>query len=129
VVTWERVVELACELPEVEVGPSWGRPALKVRGKTFAGTSRHEGAIWIRCDPTSALAAGSPACCAGHDDFRRVELSTRDYARRGYGGRSPPTPNDRAAQYDASYATASDGSRGVRRETTWETPSGPMVTP
>jgi hypothetical protein len=50
VVTWERVVELACELPEVEVGPSWGRPALKVRGKTFAGTSRHEGAIWIRCD-------------------------------------------------------------------------------
>jgi hypothetical protein len=49
-VTWERVVELASELPEVEVAPSWGRPALKVRGKAFAGTSRHEGAIWIRCD-------------------------------------------------------------------------------
>jgi hypothetical protein len=51
VVTWERVVELARELPEVEEGLSWRRPALKVRGKTFAGLStRHEGAMWARCD-------------------------------------------------------------------------------
>ncbi len=48
--TWERVVELARELPEVEESTSWGRPSLKVRGKAFAGTSREPGAIWARCD-------------------------------------------------------------------------------
>jgi hypothetical protein len=50
VIAWERVVELGCELPEVEESLSWGRPSLKVRGKTFAGVSREEGAIWVRCD-------------------------------------------------------------------------------
>jgi hypothetical protein len=50
-VTWERVVELAHELPEVEDGVSWGRPVFKVRGKSFAGLStRHDGAAWTRCD-------------------------------------------------------------------------------
>jgi hypothetical protein len=49
-VTWERVVEIARELPEVEESTSWGRPSLKVRGKTFAGLSRQEGAMWTRCD-------------------------------------------------------------------------------
>jgi hypothetical protein len=49
-VTWERVVELAVELPEVEETTSWGAPSFKVRGKTFAGLSRHEGAMWTRCD-------------------------------------------------------------------------------
>lgn len=49
-VTWERVVELAVELPEVEETTSWGAPSFRVRGKTFAGLSRHEGAMWTRCD-------------------------------------------------------------------------------
>jgi hypothetical protein len=49
-VTWERVVELARELPEVEVASSWERAAFKVRGKTFAGSSRHDGAMFARCD-------------------------------------------------------------------------------
>jgi len=50
-VTWERVAELARELPEIEESSSWGKPAFKVGGKTFAGlTTRHEGAIWTRCD-------------------------------------------------------------------------------
>ncbi len=49
-VAWKRVVEMARELPEVDVTTSWGAPAFKVRGKTFAGVSRHEGAIWTRCD-------------------------------------------------------------------------------
>ena len=44
-------MELALELPEVETSTSWGRPAFKVRGKAFAGLSRHEGAVWARCDP------------------------------------------------------------------------------
>jgi hypothetical protein len=48
--TWERVAEIGRELPEVEEAISWRNPCLKVRGKTFAGISRHEGAIWIRCD-------------------------------------------------------------------------------
>ncbi len=49
--TWERVAELARELPEIEETTSWGKPSFKVRGKTFAGLStRHEGAIWARCD-------------------------------------------------------------------------------
>ncbi len=49
-VTWERVAELALELPEVEASTSWERPSFRVRGKAFAGASRHEGAMWARCD-------------------------------------------------------------------------------
>ena len=50
-VTWERVAELARELPEIEEGTSWGKPSFAVRGKKFAGLStRHEGAMWTRCD-------------------------------------------------------------------------------
>jgi hypothetical protein len=50
VVTWEEVRALALALPEVEESTSYGRPAFKVRGKAFAGESRHEGALWARCD-------------------------------------------------------------------------------
>ena len=49
-VSWDDVRELALALPEVEEGTSWGRPSFAVRGKTFAGLSRHEGAMWARCD-------------------------------------------------------------------------------
>jgi hypothetical protein len=50
-VTWERVAELARELPEIEETTSWGKPSFKVRGKTFAGLStRHAHAMWARCD-------------------------------------------------------------------------------
>ena len=50
-VMWERVSELARELPEIEETTSWGKPSFKVRGKTFAGLStRHDGAVWARCD-------------------------------------------------------------------------------
>jgi len=51
VATWERVAELARELPEVEETTSWGKPSFKVRGKLFAGLStRHKDAMWTRCD-------------------------------------------------------------------------------
>jgi hypothetical protein len=50
VVTWERVVELARELPEVEESTSFGAPTFRVRGKAFAGVSRHPGAMWTRGD-------------------------------------------------------------------------------
>ena len=49
-VTWDEVRALALALPEVEEVTSWRRPAFSVRGKTFAGESRHEGAMWARCD-------------------------------------------------------------------------------
>jgi hypothetical protein len=50
VVAWEQVIELACEFPEVEEGASWGKPTLRVQGRPFAGLSRHDGAMWTRCD-------------------------------------------------------------------------------
>jgi hypothetical protein len=49
-VTWERVAQLALELPEVEASTSYGRRSFAVRGKTFAGASRHDGALFVRCD-------------------------------------------------------------------------------
>ena len=49
-VSWDEVRALALALPEVEEGTSWGRPSFAVCGKTFAGLSRHEGAMWARCD-------------------------------------------------------------------------------
>ena len=49
-VTWERVAELALELPGVGGSSSWDRPAIQVRGTTFAGASRHAGAMFARCD-------------------------------------------------------------------------------
>ena len=50
-VTWQRVAEIARELPEIEETTSWGKPSFAVRGKKFAGLStRHEGAMWTRCD-------------------------------------------------------------------------------
>jgi hypothetical protein len=36
VLDWGDVVEIAGELPEIEVSTSYGRPALKVRGKFVA---------------------------------------------------------------------------------------------
>ncbi len=61
-VTWKQVVALARELPEVEESTSWGRPCVKVRGKAFAGLSRHPGAMWARCDPDERplLVASNP---------------------------------------------------------------------
>ena len=50
-VTWDEVRALALALPEVEEKTSFRSPAFAVRGRTFAGISRHEGAIWTRCDP------------------------------------------------------------------------------
>ena len=49
-VTWEDVVELARELPEIEESTSYGRPALKVRGKFVAAMRTNPDAIVVRCD-------------------------------------------------------------------------------
>lgn len=49
-VTWEQVSRLARELPEVEESTTLDAAVFKVRGKSFAGVSRHAGAMWTRCD-------------------------------------------------------------------------------
>lgn len=49
--SWEDVRRVAHELLEVEEGTSWRQPALRVRGRWFAGLSSHEeGALVLRCD-------------------------------------------------------------------------------
>jgi len=49
-VTWEDVVELGRELPETEESTSYGRPALKVRGKLVAALRTNPDALVVRCD-------------------------------------------------------------------------------
>ena len=49
--TWDDVRAAARRLPETEEGTSWRQPALRVRGKWFAGLSPHEpGGLVLRCD-------------------------------------------------------------------------------
>jgi hypothetical protein len=50
VLSWDDVVEIAGELPEIEVSTSYGRPALKVRGKFVAALRSNPDAIVVRCD-------------------------------------------------------------------------------
>lgn len=45
---WEEFVALAKELPEVEESESYGRPAVKVRGKYMAGLNPKEKAFVFR---------------------------------------------------------------------------------
>jgi hypothetical protein len=62
---WDEVRDLALDLPDVEESTSWGHPALKVRGRWFAGLSPHKeaaGALVLRCDPNERplMLAGQP---------------------------------------------------------------------
>ena len=45
---WPDFVALAKELPDVEESTSWGRPAVKVRGKYMAGHNTDEKAFVFR---------------------------------------------------------------------------------
>ena len=49
-IDWEGLVALAQELPEFEESTSYGRPALKVRGKFFAALRTNPDAIVVKCD-------------------------------------------------------------------------------
>jgi hypothetical protein len=62
---WDEVRDLALDLPDVEESTSWGHPALKVRGRWFAGLSPHKeaaSAVVLRCDPEERplMLAGQP---------------------------------------------------------------------
>lgn len=48
--TWKDVVELGRELPEIEETTSYGRPALKVRGKFVTALRSNPDALVVRCD-------------------------------------------------------------------------------
>jgi hypothetical protein len=50
VLAWEDVVAVARELPEIEETTSYGRPALKVRGKFVAAMRSNPDALVVRCD-------------------------------------------------------------------------------
>jgi hypothetical protein len=48
--SWDDILELAADLPEIENGTSYGTPALKVRGK-FMARLRDEGDVLVvKCD-------------------------------------------------------------------------------
>lgn len=49
-ITWDDLVALARGLPEFEESTSYGRPALKVRGKFFAALRTNPDAVVVRCD-------------------------------------------------------------------------------
>lgn len=48
--TWDDVVALGRELPEIEESTSYGRPALKVRGRFVAALRSDPDALVVRCD-------------------------------------------------------------------------------
>jgi len=48
--TWDDVLELARDLPEIEESTSYGRPALKVRGKFVVALRSDPDALVVRCD-------------------------------------------------------------------------------
>jgi hypothetical protein len=49
-ITWENVLAIGRELPETEESTSYGRPSLKVRGKSFVTIRERPDALVVRCD-------------------------------------------------------------------------------
>jgi hypothetical protein len=49
-IAWPDVVALGQDLPETEESTSYGRPALKVRGKMFVALRSGPDALVVRCD-------------------------------------------------------------------------------
>jgi hypothetical protein len=49
-ISWKDVIALARDLPETEESTSYGRPSLKVRGKSFVTIRERPDALVVRCD-------------------------------------------------------------------------------
>jgi hypothetical protein len=49
--TWDDVVRIGLELPEVEVGTAFGCPALRVRGAFMCRVREDGETLVVRCDP------------------------------------------------------------------------------
>jgi hypothetical protein len=61
--TWDDVVEMGLRLPEVELGTSYGRPALRVRGKGICSLRTDPDALVMRVidlGEREALLQGQP---------------------------------------------------------------------
>jgi hypothetical protein len=52
--TWDDVKRLALALPDVEEGTTWGKPAFKIKGRSFVNPAREEGAIYLPCPDDEA---------------------------------------------------------------------------
>jgi hypothetical protein len=63
--TWDEVIKIAKALPDVEESTSYGTPALKVAGKSFARLrTEAEGGLVLMCgqdEKAALLASGDPA--------------------------------------------------------------------
>lgn len=61
---WDRIVALGLALPGVALGTSYGRPALKVRGKTFACTGKTDDhcVLMLPLDEVELLIESAPEC-------------------------------------------------------------------
>ena len=49
-IAWDDVLALGRELPQTEESTSYGRPSLKVRGKSFVTLRERPDALVVRCD-------------------------------------------------------------------------------
>ena len=52
--TWEDVERLALALPDVERGTTYGKPALKVKGRSFVNPAHEDDAIYLPCPDDEA---------------------------------------------------------------------------
>jgi hypothetical protein len=73
--TWSDVVALGMQLPGSEESTSYGRPALKVRGKLYARLREEGGAITLRATfaERDALIAAAPDVFSVTDHYRNHE--------------------------------------------------------
>jgi hypothetical protein len=49
-ITWDDVIALGRDFPETEESTSYGRPSLKVRGKSFVTLRERPDGLVVRCD-------------------------------------------------------------------------------
>lgn len=85
--TWDDVVAIASELPEVAESTSYRTPSLTVKGKSFARLrSEAEGGLVLMCDldeKASLLASGDPAfyTTAHYDGYGAILVDLEKVAR------------------------------------------------
>lgn len=71
-ISWEEVVATALSLPGAELSRSYGRPALKVRGKAFAATGKKDDhfVLWAELDEVDMLMETEPQVFFQTDHYK-----------------------------------------------------------